>query len=326
MKVYFIRMAMLINELSCSECNAEHASIDNCIAAARCGHIKCLQFAYANGSPLYDQYYNTCLIAISNNHFDCLIFAHSHGCPLNARMAQLAAAYEDSWMLRYLYENNCPVDSSASSNAASNGRLQCLQFLIEHKCQVSDDICITAACYDRFDCLRYLINQGYPAYTNITQEAARYNSIDCLRFLHENGYRWPSGFCAELLEEMDAFECFRYAVEHGATIDNIDFEPYENYFINYVPSNMVFYEHNSHNERIDFKSYDDYLANSVHPTTADNRSAVLFQAYLTYMGRIRSIGQNEILKKRSLISRVLASFANIHYDYAAIVVEFAFGF
>jgi hypothetical protein len=135
-------------------------SNSTCTAAAKGGHLECLQFAYKHG---FHWNMLTCSAAAIGGHLGCLQYAHEHGCPWDAITTYSAAKGGHLDCLRYAHERGCLWNKYTCSGAADCGSLPCLKFAFEHGCVLYKEDCIgsvkrssAASEEERNQCIHYL--------------------------------------------------------------------------------------------------------------------------------------------------------------------------
>lgn len=119
-------------------------------------------------------------------------------------------------IVRYLYVNGYGWDPISASLAPDRNNLSCLKFAVEH---------------------------GAPWSNGMLEESVQRGNMECLQFARENGCRWSSEkvdsegsapryrsrpLCQRSLREWSGerrpihrhFECFKYALQHGADISS----------------------------------------------------------------------------------------------------------
>lgn len=169
-------------------------------AAARRGHLDCLQYALEQGCPqpeelmwdgmcsgnvqvmllLWHRGLSWPAVPLHNLMYKddvdvnaasvCLIHAYKLGCPRHEETCFLSAQYGWLDLLVDAHEHGCSWDYFCTKKAAENGHLDCLVYLHEHGCPW--DVLTTAAAlrYRHFDCLQYAIEHGCPVSSSVARE------------------------------------------------------------------------------------------------------------------------------------------------------------
>ena len=128
-------------------------------AAAKGGHLECLQFAHANGCP-WDEY--TCACAALGGQLACLKYLHANGCPWDQRTCANAARRGNLTCLQYAHTNGCPWDKGTCRWAAAEGHLTCLEYAHTNGCPWDWCTCWKAAGGGHLACLEYAHTNGCP--------------------------------------------------------------------------------------------------------------------------------------------------------------------
>jgi len=124
-----------------------------CDAAARRGHVFCLEHSHFLGAK-WDE--DTCYYAAKCGNLNCLIYLHEHGCPWDC-MTCIGAAREGHLdCLMYAHKNGCPLyyEDLCTCEASSPGRdedMKCLKIIHEETWKCS---------HKMFECFRYAVDNG----------------------------------------------------------------------------------------------------------------------------------------------------------------------
>ena len=167
--------------------SSTHLTKDFCEAAARHGHLDCLQLLREHGCP-WDEH--TCTVAAKGGHIACLQFAHANGCLLTMDV--------------YLA-------------AAQNNHLTCLQYAHQQHCEWSKVVCAAAVLGNSLECLEYLHRHGCPWDKHVTYIAASRGHLSSMCFALTNGCAWDEKTC-EFAAENGHYECLEFAHLHGCTL------------------------------------------------------------------------------------------------------------
>lgn len=143
----------------------EHAS-----DAAAQGHLPCLEFCHENGAPWSQWATNFA----ARGHIECLTYAHEHGAPWHSVVTETAAKGHLA-CLKYAHEHGAPWDARTLSSAISAGAVACLDYAIRNgappsRTMVSD--CLAQLEHRRFqpesveyqrsmDTFLYVVNSGH---------------------------------------------------------------------------------------------------------------------------------------------------------------------
>lgn len=216
-----------------------------CAAAAKNGHVTCLQLLYRAGCPWGD----ACEAAAGHGHLDCLRYARDRGARCDARVCEAAAGGGYLDCLQFLHECGIACGESGTA-AAGNGHLECLRYILDHSaCATSaavaaavagrlsclkllDErqvwspyVCVAAAQAGRLACLQYALvcmPLPTPMLERLLVVASEHGHLDCLMMLHQAGATWLDGspcFAAAFNGHVD---CLAYLHAHGCPCDEQD--------------------------------------------------------------------------------------------------------
>jgi hypothetical protein len=216
-----------------------------CEAAARGGHLDCLQCAHEHGYPIPK---NASEIATIGGNVMCLQYIHEHGCHIFATCIKLATERNHADCLRYilLHFTDCVLlglyVNIAIASSAQFGCVECLKILLaDAKTREGVGILgllyigvspiFMAAKFGHLKCLRLLYEYSrqldfaavnWKPDANTYQEAAGNGHLNCLQYLHEQyciskgayGNPWNSDTCLHAAR-FGHLDCLKYAHEHG---------------------------------------------------------------------------------------------------------------
>ena len=211
-----------------------------CYAAAKNGHLNCLQFAHEHDYG-WDESVN--MVAAEYGHWDCLKYALQHRCPAHLAKCMEAAVRvreKDNPTLLLLRELGCQWPSDPSHYlrdlkfadfAISHGYvlpkhaltvvscsfgLKELQFTHQHGGEWDAWIPSILAKAGKLDCLRYTLECSCPTDGSISRIAASTGSLECLRLTREFQLQWNADTTAAAASA-GHLDCLQYAHEQGCS-------------------------------------------------------------------------------------------------------------
>ena len=187
-----------------------------CYAAARCGHMECLQFALHHKYPCGPYLYHG---AAEGGHVEIIQFLHEVA-KVNWDFSATRVC-ANAQTLKYLLANGCPYEESALPvEYASRGQLDCLRVVVPLSNGSTDYAAAAAAANSSLDCLRFLLEEtNCHVAEHIMQAAARACSLECIQYLLSRGCNWCKDICLLLAREgHTGIQCLRFAVENGAPV------------------------------------------------------------------------------------------------------------
>jgi hypothetical protein len=214
-------LAARLGRLSCLEhlCASQpffdEEDVDISVAAARAGHLDCLQFAVAQGRLHGDL---AMTAAMEGGHLECMHFLHAQGVGWDEITCSVAASRDQLACLKYVHEHGCPWDARTCRDAAGASSLPCLQYAHEHGCPWGGTTTEAAAGKQDVSCLQYAHERGCPWDERTCQSAARAGSLRCLQYAHEHGCPWDTRTC-ELAVSYGRLPWLQYAHQHGCPWD-----------------------------------------------------------------------------------------------------------
>lgn len=163
-------------------------------AAAKKGHIQCLQLLFQYGKTLWRDdidFFAFMRFSIrTRKDLNCLKYIHSIGyeCTAKTFINCVAGNRIDCAVWLVLNIRNLSIDPC--NIAAHHGNVKILKALRSAGCDFASNICTVAATAGKVDVLIYLYGEGIEAETDAITSAAENGHFSCLEFLHENGCPW----------------------------------------------------------------------------------------------------------------------------------------
>jgi len=172
-------------------------------AAAREGHLECLQYAYENGCVLSPE-----ALSDAAEYGQLAVVKHLLPlCPEEWRQMSTftsAAAYSNCLeVLQYLYEQGYTMSEDIGHSAASSGSLRCLQYLHDHSIPIAPRAAMSAAVQGHLECLKFLHSHSYPISPLTTLSCAQFGQVECMKFARESGCPWVGGETQALLARQE---------------------------------------------------------------------------------------------------------------------------
>mgnify|MGYP000303398411 CR=1 FL=1 len=158
------------------------------IAAAAAGSLPGLQYYHANGG---ERHYMVCHAAALNGHLSCLQYAHEDGCPLMPATVTVKVNKE--------YKRRFSVSSG-------------VMHLVEQVAQ-----------YKHWDCVLYLILQNYPLTLRVTSLLARKHKDSLLQLAIERGCALAADV-GVLIAKSGNLDLLKLAMKNGCKLEQVAVE------------------------------------------------------------------------------------------------------
>lgn len=198
-------------------------------AAAREGHVECLEWLHAHACAHYQQMtmrfpQGAAEMAALGGHLECLEWLHKRGAHMDVWVASCAAEGGNleclEWVLRTHASTGVPLrttlpmivaagagqvgalewlharggvpDAWTVQKAAEGGRIECLEWLSAHGAPLTAPACCAAARGGHLACLEWLHARGVPCGPEACTSAACSGHLRCLAWLLARGVPWQA--------------------------------------------------------------------------------------------------------------------------------------
>lgn len=213
-KVAVMRGCLVALKVLLPQLDSIHLTKELCEAAARYGHLDCLQYLHEHKCP-WDEH--TCTVAAGAGYLACLQFAHSNGCLLTIDVCIAAAQNNHLHCLQYAHQQHCEWSKVVCAAAALGNSLECLEYLHHQGCPWDIHVTQISASRGHLSCLRFALTNGCPWDTNTCKLAAENGHLACLKLAHQHGCAMIKATCLVDPTESDGHnECFVYVTLYGA--------------------------------------------------------------------------------------------------------------
>lgn len=188
--------------------------------AARGGHLKVLEWVYANGCVFPEYSWRLTIDAARSGSFKVFMWVQKRGGVCHVDACAAAAEGGCVEILEWLYvTKGHPIKLSVLNEAALHGHMNVLSWAtIRCQCVRNSYTCMRAAQGGHLEILKWLQTHKFPWDESTCTMAARGGHLNILQWARANGCPWDTKTCAQAAGK-GRFELLQWASAHGCPWD-----------------------------------------------------------------------------------------------------------